>query len=208
MKLILIGGPACGKGVQAKMICEKYGLMHISTGDLLRDKIKQNDALSEKLKEVVTQGNLVSDEIIFKLLCDRLSNCDKNGYLLDGFPRTSNQAVLFSGVEKPDAVILLETDYSIALRRVLSRRVCLNCKASLKVDELKGKHCPYCSGSVGTRLDDNEEVFKKRYEIYKMQSAPLIKYYDEMGVLVRIQNNGSIDETFNEIDKHLSKLKV
>ena len=209
MKLILIGGPACGKGVQAKMICEKYGLMHISTGDLLRDEIKQNNVLSGKLKDIITQGNLVSDDIIFKLLCGKIEQCKEyNGYLLDGFPRTSNQAVLFSGVAKPDAVILLETDYKVALSRVLARRVCLNCKASLKVDELKGKHCPYCSGSVGTRIDDNEEVFKKRYEIYKMQSAPLIKYYEEMGVLVRVQNDHSIDETFSEIDKYLSKLKV
>lgn len=207
MKIILLGGPACGKGVQAKKICEKYNLVHISTGELLRDKIKQNTALSEKLKETISSGNLVADDIICELVKEKISTCQKDGYLLDGFPRTMMQANLFSEFDKPDIVILLETDKNLALSRVKSRRVCLNCKASLKVDELKNKHCPYCSGSVGTRIDDNAEVFEKRYEIYKMQSAPLIKYYGDLGLLVKIENNHSIEETFNEIIKSLSKLK-
>jgi adenylate kinase len=207
MKIILIGGPACGKGVQASKICSKYNLMHISTGEILRDKIKQDSALNSGLKETISGGNLVADEIICNLVKEKISTCRKDGYLLDGFPRTMGQAILYSEFDKPDVVILLETDKSIALSRVLSRRVCLSCKASLKVEELKNKHCPFCSGSVGTRLDDNAEVFEKRYEIYKMQSAPLIKYYGDLGLLVRIKNDHSIEETFNEIINSLSRLK-
>ncbi|MGN1227060.1 MAG: adenylate kinase family protein [Christensenellales bacterium] len=203
MKIILIGGPACGKGVQAKLICEKYNLLHISTGDLLRDEIKQNSPLSEKTKEIISNGELVSDDLIFRLVKNKIENSACDNYLLDGFPRTMNQAKLLSDFQKPDFVISLETDYDIALSRVLARRVCLNCKASLTLSELKNKHCPYCSGSVGTRLDDNADVFRKRFEIYKMQSAPLIKYYGEMGVLFRVQNNHSVNETFNEIDSLL-----
>lgn len=207
MKIILLGGPACGKGVQAKLICEKYNLLNISTGELLRDEIKSKTALSKKIKEIVTSGSLVQDDIVCELVKQKLLSNTKDGYLLDGFPRTMNQAKMFSEYDKPSVVILLETDYKVALTRVLNRRVCLNCKASLDVSDLVNNHCPKCFGAIATRADDNEQTFKKRYEIYKMQSAPLIKYYGDMGVLVRVQNDQSINETFNIIDYYLSKLK-
>lgn len=206
MRVILIGGPACGKGVQANMICEKYGLMHIGTGELLRDEIKSGTENSNKLKELIASGSLVPDELVCDLVKSKVATANGN-YLLDGFPRTMNQAINFNDFDKVDLVILLETDFDITLKRVLNRRICLNCKASLSVDELKNGHCPHCSGTVSTRIDDNAEVFKNRYEIYKMQSAPLIKYYDDMGVLVRVQNNNSIDETFNQVKNILSKFE-
>lgn len=208
MNLIVMGGPACGKGVQTKHICEKYDLLHISTGDLLREVINSNTTNSQKIKEIITTGNLVSDDLIYELVLQKLSQNTKKGYVLDGFPRTSNQALMLDVNQNIDAVILLETDYETTLKRVLGRRVCVHCKASLNVDELKGKRCPYCSGAVSTRLDDNETTFKKRYEIYKMQSAPLIKYYEDKGILYRVLNNSSIDETSKKIDEILSKLKV
>lgn len=207
MKIILLGGPACGKGVQAKLICEKYDLLHISTGDLLRDEMKKDTLLAKKIKQTITNGELVQDDIVIELVKNKIAKNDKKGYLLDGFPRTMQQAIMLDEFDVPDIVILLETDYKTALSRVLSRRVCLNCKASLAKSELVNNHCPICSGSVSVRLDDNEDVFKSRYEIYKMQSAPLIKYYGDLNLLVRVSNTGSKNETFNKVDYYLSKLK-
>jgi len=205
MKIILIGGPASGKGVQAKMICEKYNLIHISTGELLRDEIKKNTPFSMDIKEKISNGALISDDIVCNLVKNKVEE-SKGMYLLDGFPRTLKQAQMFYVVDIPDAVIFLETDYEVALSRLMKRRICLNCKATLNVDELKNGHCPICSGTVAKRVDDEPDVFKKRHEIYKMQSAPLIKFYDGKCPVIWAKNNSTIDDTFENIDKQLVML--
>lgn len=196
--IIFIAPPAAGKGTQSKLVSEEYNIPHISTGDLLREEVAKETDLGKSIKEDMDKGNLVSDEVITTLLKNRITSNDaKNGYILDGYPRTLNQAKIYKDLLKElhydrGVVIFFDIDKERALKRTLSRIVCGNCGSSynLLVDELKPKKeniCDRCGHELKTRDDDTEEVFIHRFDTYINSTKELIDYYREEGLLHRIE---------------------
>ena len=208
MKIILIGAPGCGKGTQSKRICEKYNIPHISTGDMLREQIELGTELGKTAKLLIEYGNLVPDELIIELLKERISRTDcENGYLLDGFPRTINQAEELDKLTSIDSAILIDTKYEVILERIRGRRICEDCKATLNVSLLSADACPNCGGKLVERKDDDEETFVNRYNVYLEQTEPLIEYYRNSNRLQTVESTNTVDGTFEKIDNILKALK-
>ena len=185
MNIILLGAPGAGKGTQASKLCEKYGIPHISTGDIFRDNIKHCTPTGVIAKSYIDKGQLVPDEVTIALVEDRISRDDcKNGYLLDGFPRTVAQANAFDKIAKVDYVIDIDVEFDKLLDRITGRRV-----------------CPKCGEQIIQRDDDNEVTVKKRISVYHNQTEPLIEYYKAKGILYRVDGEGDVDEIFNRIQK-------
>ena len=183
MNIILFGPPGAGKGTQAKMLCEKYNLLHLSTGEILRNEIEQNSELGKSVKCIIESGKLVSDEIIIEILNLSISNNTKgnfSGYLFDGFPRNIDQANLLDSLKiKIDFVLLIEVDESILLQRIVTRK------------ESEG------------RSDDNKEIHASRIEIYLQETEPLIERYSSSHVVKRIDGVGEINEVNQRINTAL-----
>jgi adenylate kinase len=208
LRLILLGPPGAGKGTQADYICYKYNIPHISTGDILRANIKEKTQLGEKAKSYMDKGLLVPDELMVSIIKDRLIKEDcKEGFLLDGFPRTVSQAdsleiELKNLEQKLDKVINIDVDKGELIRRAVGRRICKNCGTAYHIEfnppKVKGK-CDKCNGELFQRNDDTEEVVEKRIEVYLKQTKPLIKYYFDKGLLLNIDGNKSIDEVSQDI---------
>lgn len=207
MNIILLGAPGAGKGTQATRISEKFGLPHISTGDIFRDNIKRQTKIGLLAKSYTDNGKLVPDEVTCEIVKDRLQNEDcKGGYLLDGFPRNLFQAEELDKFSKVDAVINIDIDLSLLMDRLCGRRVCKECGESYHVNFLNGKTvCEKCGGELYQRKDDNEETVGNRLNVYNEQTAPLIKYYADKGVLHNVNGVGSIDEVFARICDALKK---
>ena len=207
MNIILLGAPGAGKGTQATRISEKYGLPHISTGDIFRDNIKRGTEIGLLAKSYTDQGKLVPDEVTCKIVEGRLEAEDcKKGYLLDGFPRNLFQAQQLDTFSKVDAVINIGVDLSLLMGRLCGRRVCKSCGESYHVDFLGGKTtCEKCGGELYQRKDDNEETVGNRLKVYTEQTAPLIDHYAKKGILLDIDGVGSIDEVFARICAALDK---
>lgn len=196
--IIFIAPPAAGKGTQSKLVSEEYNIPHISTGDLLREETSKGTPLGNSIKEDMEKGNLVSDEVILELLKNRISMEDcKNGYILDGYPRNLAQAKAYDnlllelGYDK-GVVIFFDIDKDLALKRTVSRIICPNCGSSynLLVEELKPKKeniCDRCNHELKTRNDDTAEVFINRFETYLKSTQDLIDYYNDLGMLHRIE---------------------
>ena len=207
MNIILLGAPGAGKGTQATRISEKYGLPHISTGDIFRDNIKRGTEIGLLAKSYTDKGQLVPDEVTCKIVEGRLAEEDcKGGYLLDGFPRNLFQAQELDKFSKVDAVINIDIDLSLLMDRLCGRRVCKSCGESYHVNFLHGKTtCEKCGGELYQRKDDNEETVGNRLKVYTEQTAPLIDYYKGKGVLIDIDGVGAIDEVFARICAALDK---
>ena len=207
MNIILLGAPGAGKGTQATRISEKFGLPHISTGDIFRDNIKRQTKIGLLAKSYTDKGQLVPDEVTCEIVKDRLQNADcKNGYLLDGFPRNLFQAEELDKFSKVDAVVNIDIDLSLLMDRLCGRRVCKECGESYHVNFLNGKTvCEKCGGELYQRKDDNEETVGNRLSVYSEQTAPLIKFYSEKGVLRNVDGVGSIEEVFARICDALNK---
>ena len=201
MNIILLGAPGAGKGTQATRISEKFGLPHISTGDIFRDNIKRQTEIGMLAKSYTDKGQLVPDEVTCEIVKGRLQNADcKDGYLLDGFPRNLFQAEELDKFSKVDAVINIDIDLSLLMDRLCGRRVCKECGESYHVNFLNGKTvCEKCGGEMYQRKDDNEETVGNRLSVYSEQTAPLIKFYSEKGVLRNVDGVGSIEEVFARI---------
>ena len=206
MKIIMLGAPGAGKGTQAKMLAEKYGIPHISTGDIFRANIKNGTELGAKAKEYMDKGLLVPDELVVDLVKDRLQQDDcKNGFLLDGFPRTIFQAekldeFLSESNLKMDIVINLKVEKEALIKRLTGRRVCKDCGASYHIVNIPPKKegvCDICGGELIQRKDDNIETVENRINVYEEQTAPLIGYYKEAGSLVDFDGEASLDEVCN-----------
>lgn len=208
MKIIMLGAPGAGKGTHAKKITEKYGIPAISTGDIFRENIKNGTELGKKAKEYMDAGNLVPDELVCDLVVDRLKQDDcKNGYILDGFPRTIPQAeALTAALAKDDDAI----DYALEIfiedqaiiDRMSGRRVCKSCGATYHVVNIPPKTegvCDECDGELIVRDDDAPETVKKRLDVYHEQTAPLIDYYKKQGILKVIDGSKGLDTCFEEI---------
>ncbi len=201
MNVILLGAPGAGKGTQAKMIADAYGIPHISTGDIFRANIKGGTELGVLAKSYIDRGELVPDDVTIAIVEDRIKQPDcKDGYLLDGFPRTIAQAEALAKVSAIDHVIDIEVGRDILLRRLTERRVCVGCGAPYALSTLSGAEtCFKCGGKLIQREDDTEAVVKSRLEVYDRQTAPLIDYYGEKGVLRVIHSDNIIENTYAKI---------
>ena len=208
MKLIMLGAPGAGKGSQAKVLSDKYGIPHISTGDIFRANIKEGTELGKKAKEYMDQGLLVPDELVCDLVVDRIKQDDcKKGFILDGFPRTIPQAKSLDAAleqinEAMDYAVDLEVDDEVIVQRMGGRRACLECGATYHVVNMppaKEGVCDRCGAKLVLRDDDQPETVKKRLRVYDKQTAPLIEYYKEKGILVQFDGTLKPDEVFRQI---------
>ena len=211
--IILIAPPAAGKGTQSDLLVEKYGLAHISTGDLLREAARYDKSLSKLLET----GNLIDDDTVFGLLHDRLL-CDdcKKGFILDGFPRNINQAIKYDSMIKDlgvtsNIVIFLDVDKETAFKRIVGRVSCPNCHRvyndmiSESMPKVSGK-CDDCGESLVKRSDDNSEIFSTRYDVYYKNTAPLIEYYEKKGILNKVDSGKGKDSVFKVIKEIVGDL--
>lgn len=212
MKIIMLGAPGAGKGTQAKLIAEKYGVPHISTGDIFRANIKNGTELGKEAKEYMDKGLLVPDELTVRLLLDRVAQDDcKNGYVLDGFPRTIPQAeVLDKELTKLGDSVDFAVDVDVPdeniIRRMSGRRACLNCGATYHIVNIppqKEGICDVCGSELVLRDDDQPETVKNRLKVYHEQTQPLIEYYTGKGVLRTVDGTLPMEEVFDAIVKIL-----
>lgn len=208
MKIIMLGAPGAGKGTQAKMIADKYNVPHISTGDIFRANIKNGTELGEKVQSYMNQGLLVPDELVVDLVVDRIQQDDcKNGYIMDGFPRTIPQAESLDSAlsklnEKVDFAINIEIPDENIIKRMSGRRACVSCGATYHVINVPTKVegiCDRCGGELILREDDKAETVKKRLDIYHVQTEPLIKFYEDKGILVEIDGTMDMNLVFDTI---------
>lgn len=212
MNVILMGPPGAGKGTQAKRVTAKYGIPHISTGDMFRAAIKEMTPLGAKAKRFLDAGDLVPDDITIGLVKERLSKPDcARGFLLDGFPRTIPQAEALDKMaglidRKIDAVIDIEVDEPELIRRISGRRVCKVCGAPFHVDTMRPKVpgvCDYCGGELIQRSDDNPEALKVRLAHYREDTTPLLDFYEKKGLLHVLDGTLGKDLVMEEISKIL-----
>lgn len=214
MNLILLGPPGAGKGTQAEYISEKFNLAHTSTGDILRAAIKAETEVGKKAKEFVESGKLVPDSIILDLIEEVIKKSEKEGFLFDGFPRTIEQAeglekLLKNNNMKIDRVLNLKVESEAIIKRLVSRRVCGNCKATynlLSKPPKKEGICDVCGGKLIQRKDDSRDVIENRINVYNKQTKPLIEFYKERGILSDIDAGKTPDEVDNEIQEVLSSI--
>lgn len=216
MKIILLGPPGAGKGTQAKLISEKYVIPHISTGDIFRKNISEKTPLGIEAKRYIDNGQLVPDQVTIDIVKDRLSMDDcRNGFLLDGFPRTAMQAdaldsFLDDNGQKINTALLIDVPKEFILERMTGRRVCPSCGASYHVKfnppkiEMK---CDICNNSLIQRKDDTESTVKERLDVYDKQTQPLIQYYKEQNKLSVVSGTGEINEVFGNVCNILGAIK-
>ncbi len=214
MNIIFLGPPGAGKGTQAKILVEKYGIPQISTGDMLREHVAKGTELGLKAKEYMEKGQLVPDEIILSMVKERLSQPDaQKGFILDGFPRTVAQAEALDKMldemgKKIEFVLALIVPDEELVTRLTGRRTCKNCgmmyHIKFKPPKVEGK-CDACGGELYQRPDDNEETVRNRLKVYHQQTAPLIEYYKNKGVLFEVDGNKSIEEITQQLINILEK---
>jgi adenylate kinase len=210
MKIALMGPPASGKGTQANWISDKFGIPRISTGEMLRKHVADGTELGMLAQEDMNQGKLVSDDIVIKMMEARLGEEDcKNGYLLDGYPRTMRQAKALESTEELDAVLYLEVGDEEIVKRMSGRRVCPNCDSVYHIindppesDDV----CDKCGSTLIIREDDREETVRKRLEVFKEETTPLVSFYSEKGILRSVNAGGSIEDTMTNTGKALEHL--
>lgn len=215
MKIVLLGPPGAGKGTQAKSISNRYSIPHISTGDIFRKNISENTPLGVEAKSYTDNGQLVPDEVTINMVKERLKEDDcKNGYLLDGFPRTVSQAEALESFlnernESLNTALLIDVPTDFILERMTGRRVCPSCGASyhIKFNPAVDGKCGLCGTEVVQRKDDTEETVKERLDVYKEQTQPLIDFYKEKELLSVVDGTKAINEVFENICDVLGKTK-
>ena len=212
MKIIMLGAPGAGKGTQAKQIAGKYSIPHISTGDIFRANIKNGTELGKKAKEYMDQGLLVPDELTCDLVVDRIGQDDcKNGFVLDGFPRTIPQAEALTNAlnelgQRMDYAIDVDVPDENIVKRMSGRRACLECGATYHVVSIPPKKegiCDACGSELVLRDDDKPETVQKRLDVYHEQTQPLIDYYKKAGILKSVDGTQPMEDVFAEIVKIL-----
>lgn len=192
MKLVFLGPPGAGKGTQAVNVAKALGIPHISTGDMFRAAIRNQTPVGMEAKAYIDQGKLVPDEVTIRLVEERFGEPDcKAGYLLDGFPRTVEQAVALEAIAQPDAVVEIAVEDEALLDRLTGRRVCPKCNGTFHISKIGDqKECPSCGGELVHRPDDQAETIQKRLEVYHRQTLPLTSYYQGKGILRTV--NGAL----------------
>ena len=203
MNIVLFGAPLSGKGTQADLIKSEYGLVHISTGDILREIAKQNTDLGFQVHKLLEEGKLVPDDVIIKVLKEKLISINSgNGIILDGFPRTLYQAEILEDVLHIDYVIYLNTSKQSIINRISGRYVCEDCKKTMTLTE-PNQICSSCGGKLVKREDDNEATVIKRYDAFIDYGTPVIDFYRKNGKLIEFDGDVSIQEVFNQIKSRL-----
>lgn len=208
MNIIFLGPPGAGKGTQAQIVCQKLGIPQISTGDMLRSAIAAKTETGLKAKEYMDNGQLVPDDVVIDIVKERLTmdDCQK-GYILDGFPRTVEQAQALGTFARIDAAINLDVADEVLVKRLSGRRVCPLCGAPYHVDRLNGeKVCKVDATPLIQRDDDKAETVLNRLQVYHQKTAPLIDYYTGVGILKNVNGSGSMEEISNEIFKTLEAI--
>ena len=207
MNIVLLGGPGAGKGTQAAKLVEEFATPHISTGDMLRAAVAAGTELGKQAKSYMDAGELVPDDVIIGLVIDRLQEPDTDaGFILDGFPRTSAQAVALDAelgkLERPlDAALLVDVDPEVIIKRLTSRRMCKECGY---IGSVADEKCPKCGGEMYQRDDDNEATVRNRLEVYEKSTSPLIDYYRGSELLVSIDGDRNPDEVYADVKEALS----
>lgn len=210
MRLVFLGPPGAGKGTQAKVISQRFNVAHISTGDILREAVAKGSEVGKQAKAFMDRGELVPDEIVIKVVAQRLSDKDTQaGFILDGFPRTKAQAVSMDEAFKKigraiDCVIYFDTSEEVSISRLSGRRVCRGCGANYHVTNIKPKKdgiCDVCGGELYQREDDKVETIKNRLKVYKNQTADLIDYYRAKGILESVHGDSDVEEVFSELSQ-------
>jgi len=216
VRIILLGPPGSGKGTQAKLLSKKYSIPHIAMGDILREEVAKKTPLGKKVNVYMSKGELVPDEIVIEVLKKRLQEADcVDGFILDGFPRTLNQAKALDNMLnelnlKIDAVIYIEVPDEEIMKRLSLRRTCKVCGRIYNLHYNPPKQdgkCDVCGGELIIRDDDKPEVIKNRLKVYNDQTKPLVDYYKSHKLLIRINGVDSIDKVFQQIVKELSLKK-
>ncbi|BCB97261.1 adenylate kinase [Dissulfurispira thermophila] len=208
MRLVLLGAPGAGKGTQAKILVEKYGIPQISTGDLLRAAVAAGTSLGKEAKSYMDKGELVPDSVVLGMVEERLKQDDcKKGFILDGFPRNTKQAEaldnMLNSLGMPlTAALSVDVPFDDLMKRLTGRRTCKACGQMYNIyfnPPKKEGVCDKCGGELFQRDDDKEETIKKRLEVYNAQTAPLIDYYKGKGILKSVAGTGSIEDIFKKV---------
>lgn len=200
MRIILLGAPGAGKGTQAEKLTERYGIPAVSTGNIIREHMQKGTELGQKAKAYTESGSLVPDELVIEIIRHRLAEDDcKKGFVLDGFPRTVAQAEALDAMGIPiDRVICMEVSEEVVVRRMLGRRVCIDCGESYHVvtkPSAAGENCEKCGGPLVKRSDDQPETIKNRLKVYHQKTEPLKAYYEKTGRLTVVDGGGTVEET-------------
>lgn len=202
MNIVLLGAPGAGKGTQAKMLVKEFGIAHISTGDILRAAVKNQTPLGLEAKKYMDAGELVPDTVVIGMMKERLQEPDcQEGFILDGFPRTTTQAVALdtelAGLNKElDCALAIEVDFDVIIKRLSSRRTCKECGY---IGTAADSVCPVCGGEMYQRDDDKEETIKNRLSVYEKSTAPLIDYYRGQDILRQIDGDRPVEEVYADV---------
>jgi len=209
MNLVLLGPPGAGKGTLAKIITDSIGLVHVSTGDILREEISNDTPLGQEAKSYIDGGNLVPDEVVTKLIDNKFKTDEKldKGFMLDGYPRTEQQAkdldnILIEAKKTLDVVVYMESTLPVIISRLAGRRICKKCGHVYHVKNRPPKVegvCDECSGELYQRPDDNEETIKKRMDVYLKSTQPIIEYYKKQNKLVNIDGDKESEDLYSEL---------
>ncbi|MBE6157573.1 MAG: adenylate kinase [Firmicutes bacterium] len=213
--IMFIAAPAAGKGTQAELVVEKYGIPHISTGDILRDISKEDSEIGHYVAETLASGELVKDDITYQLIEDRLNKDDcKNGFIIDGFPRNLNQAIEYDKILSNlgydiGHVIVINIEEKTLEKRITGRRICENCKSIFNINDEQSAPqiesvCDNCGGKLYQRRDDNLEAFQTRYKMYQEKTEPIIEHYRKLGVIHEVDGNDTVENVFKKVDKIIS----
>lgn len=206
MNIVLLGAPGAGKGTQAAKLVEEFGMCHISTGDILRAAVKNQTPLGVKAKGFMDAGELVPDDLIIDLMKERIQQPDTaKGVILDGFPRTTTQAValdtMLAELERPlNCALLIDVDFEVIVKRLTSRRMCKECG---HIGSVADASCPSCGGEMYQRDDDNEATVRNRLDVYEKSTSPLIDYYRGCDKLVSIDGDRDVDVVFADVKRGL-----
>ncbi|MBU0744517.1 MAG: adenylate kinase [Gammaproteobacteria bacterium] len=217
MRLVLLGPPGAGKGTQANVLSQKYGLLHISTGDLLREAVKNKTPVGQEAKKFMDKGELVPDEIVTQMIIEKFKHSDISpGFILDGFPRTKRQAQILdqalAELNLPlDMVLYFETGEDTILKRLTGRRVCQNCGYNFHIVNIPPKNegiCDYCSGKLYHRQDDKEETIRNRIKVYNEQTRELIDYYQIKGLIKKASGDLEVEALFSILQKIFKETRL
>ncbi len=205
MNIIFLGPPGAGKGTQAQLLTKELGIPQISTGDMLRKAMREGTKTGLEAKRYVESGGLVPDEVVIAIVRERLAEDDcKNGYMLDGFPRTVPQAEELAKFAHIDVAVDLDLPDDVIVHRLSGRRVCPGCNATYHISQLGGSDkCPNCGETLIQRKDDSEETIRNRLKVYQEQTAPLVDYYKGKGILRVVPCTGTVEENFALVKKAL-----
>ena len=216
MNLIFFGPPGAGKGTYASRLKDDYALAHISSGDMLREAVKESSSLGLKAKEYMAKGDLVPDELVIQIVVNRIQKPDcQKGFILDGFPRTSVQAqkleqALAGAKKQIDLVVYFQTSESVVISRLCGRRICSKCGQNYHVTNIPPKEegiCDLCSGSLYQRVDDNEGTIKTRLSVYQQQTEELINYYKDKGILKTVSGDNELSAGLEAMKELLNKVQ-